>query len=1001
MAVSRSRSASPRVSFSPGFFSLANLRIMELFSIFAIVFLAHSLAHFNLKTDLLLSLFLASAFLQYYSNILWARIGKRLSWSPTKVKTARTWYSCYIDLISVELLIYFTGTVQSPFLFLLAAPLFFAINLISLRDGILYFFLPAMFATAGLGYLELKQLIPHHNCYAFMDETYLNPHYYIGAILVLGALLSLIFYVSNLFRDRLRSALFKLCAKPLDADDRVVELTRLFDISIGINSVISLDTMLKIVAKEATLLLSQPWASIVLFNNKHEISESVFVGINKEDQARLGNKIRHEGLSEWIYHNQTHVVVEDVLKDRRTRNSDFLINSKIRSLVGYPLINGNQVIGVIYTGDFVAKKFKKKHIKLLAILSNQLTVAIEKSRLYESLERKIRHYEKTIKNLEKTNYLKSDFVSHVSHELKTPLTSMKAYVETLYECIDDPNFHQKKQFLEIVMKETDRLIKIVRDILDVSQIEFGQRPLNRKKFGIEELIREVVSMMQPSLSEKKTKIVMMIPDDVPNVDADPDLLKQVFINLISNAVKYSPEGSTITISVEEEAVELAISIEDEGIGIPEEELERIFEKYFRVRNGEATKYEGAGLGLAIVKNIVEQHGGTITVQSKPGKGSKFTFTIPKEHCVNDLLGYLSEIISAKEELHEMLELIVKMIADLLSAKIVSLMLLDENRKELFIKVSYGLDDWIVEQARVKLGEGIAGKVAESGAPLLIDNIEQNEVYTCINNPQYETMSLLSVPLYVNNIVVGVINVNNKTSGKPFNNDDMNLLISFSERISRALERVRKASDTNELFEDTIEAFKKMLENQQKVKSIEALVNLTVKLCRKMGLSDKEVKVIQYVASVHDIGMTKISDEILNKALNLTTEERREIERHPEHGTEIMRPLEFVELASNIILYHHERVDGKGYPMGLKGNEIPIGSRILAVLDAYQSMTADKPYRTRISPEEAIKELIDCADKQFDREVVEAFIEVLRSEGQLSSSQTRRFKKRLKVGVGSG
>ncbi len=135
----------------------------------------------------------------------------------------------------------------------------------------------------------------------------------------------------------------------------------------------------------------------------------------------------------------------------------------------------------------------------------------------------------------------------------------------------------------------------------------------------------------------------------------------------------------------------------------------------------------------------------------------------------------------------MLDLIVRMIAELLSAKIISLMLLDRTRSELFIKVSYGLDEWIVEQARVKVGEGIAGRVAETGKPLLIDNIENNDVHNAPNNPQYETLSLLSAPLVVNGVVVGVINVNNKTSGKPFNQDDLNLLMSFGERISKALE----------------------------------------------------------------------------------------------------------------------------------------------------------------------------------------------------------------------
>jgi putative methionine-R-sulfoxide reductase with GAF domain len=360
----------------------------------------------------------------------------------------------------------------------------------------------------------------------------------------------------------------------------------------------------------------------------------------------------------------------------------------------------------------------------------------------------------------------------------------------------------------------------------------------------------------------------------------------------------------------------------------------------------------------------------------------------------DLIGYIGQVVDAREQLHEMLELIVKMIAELLQARIVSMMLLDSSREHLFIKMSYGLDEWIVENTRVRLGEGIAGKVAKTGEALLIRNIEKNDTYSSPNNPQYDTASLLSVPLVVNDVIVGVINVNNKTDGKPFTNDDLNLIISFSERISRALERVRAVEDSHAFLEDTIEAFRRMLETQTKTKVIEQAVNLAVKVSRNLELEEKEVAVVQYVASVHDIGMTEVSDKILNKALNLTTEEREKIEQHPQRGAELVRPLEFVEQVSNIILYHHERVDGKGYPMGLRGSQIPLGARILAVIDAYQSMTVGRSYKPAKSASMAAEELVTCAGRQFDTGVVDAFVTVLRGDGLLTGEQEKELKRKL-------
>jgi signal transduction histidine kinase len=651
-------------------------------------------------------------------------------------------------------------------------------------------------------------------------------------------------------------------------------------------------------------------------------------------------------------------------------------------------------MGVIYTGDFLPTTTTEQHMRLLTTLSQQLSNAIEKSRLYDSLERKIRELERQHETLQKANILKSDFVSHVSHELRTPLTSIKAYVETLANNIEDPSFVQRSEFLDIVNKETNRLIRIVNDVLDVSKIEFGQRPVARAPIALRAVVDEVLSMLSPSLHEREVKVDVDIPDTLPRVDGDGDLIKQVFINLISNALKYSPRGTTITVRAREEAVNLTVSISDQGIGIPRDEIGNVFDKYFRARSQKSSNMEGLGLGLAIVKNIVEQHGGTVRVDSQENVGSTFHFTLPREHCFNDLIGYIGEIVDAREQLHEMLELIVRMIGELLNAKRVSLMLLDKTRQELFIKMSYGIEEWVVESTRVKVGQGIAGMVVEKGEPLLISNIEENEVFTAPNNPQYDTMSLISVPLRVNDVIVGVINVNNKLSGAPFENDDLNLLMSFSERISRALERVRMVEDSHSFLQDTIEAFRRMLETQTKTKVIEQAVDNAVKIARKMRLPEKEVSVVQYVASVHDIGMTEISDDILNKTLNLSSEEMMRIQRHPERGAELIRPLEFVEAVSNIILYHHERYDGTGYPMGLKGDEIPVGARILAVIDAFQSMTTGRPYRMRKTVEEAVQEIVSNAGGQFDREVVDAFVGVLKEDGKLSSQDEKTLKRKL-------
>jgi len=496
--------------------------------------------------------------------------------------------------------------------------------------------------------------------------------------------------------------------------------------------------------------------------------------------------------------------------------------------------------------------------------------------------------------------------------------------------------------------------------------------------------------------EKGLHLIVKLPKDLPMIDGDEDLIKQVFINLIGNANKFSPHGARIYVEAVEDAVSVKVTVRDEGVGIPKEDMQNIFKQFYQVSSGMG---EGVGLGLAIVKNIVEQHGGYIQVSSSLGEGSAFTFTLPKEHHFNDLLGYLFDSMEAREEVQEMMQLSVKVIAEMLSAKIVSLMLLDHERSELFIKSAYGLDEDIVEGTRLKLGESIAGKVAATGRPMLIENIEKSGITSTANNPQYETKSCVSVPLKLGATVIGVINANNKTSRKTFTQDDLTLLGSLSMRFSKVIERLRTAEDSLAFMRETIQSLRSLLESRER--DTEGMTNKIMKwsvdVARKLRLSDKEIQVIQYVSSVHDVGMTCVSDHILKKTLELTSEEIEEIRKHPQRGAAILRPFEFVELVSQNILFHHERMDGKGYPMGLKGDQIPVGSRILAVLDAYVSMISEKPFREKLKTEDAIDELVRHSGTQFDPKVVAAFVEVLMDEGDVEVEEYTRIADGLRGG----
>lgn len=229
-----------------------------------------------------------------------------------------------------------------------------------------------------------------------------------------------------------------------------------------------------------------------------------------------------------------------------------------------------------------------------------------------------------LKHLEK---VRKDFVANVSHELRTPLASIKGYIEALQDgAKDDPK--QCSQFLGILEKHTDRLNNIISDLLVLSQIESGQYQLIHEEIHVPELLEKAVSVLQPLADHKHQTLIIKIIEPMRPMMGDLEKMILVIINLLDNAVKYSPTEREIILKACSNKDGVEISITDLGLGISQKEIPRIFERFYRVNRTHSRNVGGTGLGLSIVKHIVEAHGGTLSVQSLPEEGSTFTFTIP-------------------------------------------------------------------------------------------------------------------------------------------------------------------------------------------------------------------------------------------------------------------------------------------------------------------------------------------------------------------------------------
>jgi two-component system sensor histidine kinase KdpD len=227
--------------------------------------------------------------------------------------------------------------------------------------------------------------------------------------------------------------------------------------------------------------------------------------------------------------------------------------------------------------------------------------------------------------LQRTDALRAALISSVSHDLRTPLTSIKAAASSLLQ--DDVQWDEesRRSFTMAIEHEADRLNRLVENLLDISRIEGGALRPEKEWYPVDELVHDVLGRMQQSLQGRE--VTTQVPADVPPVELDYMMVDQVLTNLLENALRYTPAGSPLEIVVSTTATEMAVSVADRGPGIPPDDLERIFDKFYRVM-GRSRATSGSGLGLAVCRGLIETHGGRIWAENRPGGGAIFCFTLP-------------------------------------------------------------------------------------------------------------------------------------------------------------------------------------------------------------------------------------------------------------------------------------------------------------------------------------------------------------------------------------
>jgi signal transduction histidine kinase len=289
-----------------------------------------------------------------------------------------------------------------------------------------------------------------------------------------------------------------------------------------------------------------------------------------------------------------------------------------RAALAVPLARAGRILGVLTVrSTYPLAHFDEDDARLLGLFGDQAVAALTTAEL-------LAQQRKAVAQLEELNRAKSDFVSIVSHEFRTPLTGIQGFSELMRD--EDLSVDEMKEYAGDINKDAQRLNRMITEMLDLDRMESGRMVLHREKADVNAIVREAAGRLAPSAQRHTVKL--NLDPDLPLVDIDRDKINQVLLNFLSNAVKYSPGGGEIAVTTRVEGPMVHVFVRDPGTGIPADSLEKVFERYSRLESG-ATRYiQGTGLGLPISRQIVEMHGGKAWVESTPGEGSVFQFTLP-------------------------------------------------------------------------------------------------------------------------------------------------------------------------------------------------------------------------------------------------------------------------------------------------------------------------------------------------------------------------------------
>jgi signal transduction histidine kinase len=408
------------------------------------------------------------------------------------------------------------------------------------------------------------------------------------------------------------------------------EFESLLEVGRGIVARLDLQELLPLVTRSVNRVMGTRHC-LVLLRNGDLLELAAHEGLEPEVVAAFAGLRAGDSLSGTVLRDGQPLAVVDMLEDPRLKFSEMVERFGYRSFLGVPLRRGTETMGTLeVVTKHETRAFGEEEQTLMTAFADQAAVAIDNARLFEDARRHLESVVRANQQLEELDRMRRQYLRNTSHEFRTPLTVIKGYAEFLGDS-EDLSPDAVKTVMRIVLESCDRVIDMVDTLIDLSRIEQErpERDLALQGLDLREVAEASIDTLRPLAAKRTIAIDVLLPEEPLSLYADRGLMHQVVRKLVENALKYSTPGGRVVVRAAASRDDLCLEVEDFGLGIPPEHLPRIFEKFYMVDGGMTRRSGGTGVGLYLVQEIVRLHQGTVSVESTPGRGSRFSVTLPR------------------------------------------------------------------------------------------------------------------------------------------------------------------------------------------------------------------------------------------------------------------------------------------------------------------------------------------------------------------------------------